>query len=39
MTPFEGILVPVISLADLRVNKSSSGRDKDLIDLKYLPEE
>ncbi|QOV89669.1 nucleotidyltransferase domain-containing protein [Humisphaera borealis] len=38
MTLFEDVLVPVISLADLRVNKSHSGRDKDLIDLKHLPD-
>jgi predicted nucleotidyltransferase len=34
----DGIDVDVISLADLRVNKSASGRPKDLLDLKSLPE-
>lgn len=33
----DGVVLPVISLADLRSNKLASGRDKDLIDLKYLP--
>ena len=32
----EGVLVPVISLADLVTNKSASGRDKDRADLKGL---
>lgn len=31
--------VPMISLADLRVNKKSAGRHKDLADLEELPEE
>ncbi|MDB5328845.1 MAG: hypothetical protein JWM57_4414 [Phycisphaerales bacterium] len=34
----DGVEIPIISLADLRMNKSASGRDKDLIDLKHLPE-
>jgi hypothetical protein len=34
----DGIQLPVISLDDLRGNKLASGRDKDIIDLKHLPE-
>jgi hypothetical protein len=34
----DGAEVSVISLDDLRRNKSASGRDKDLLDLKKLPE-
>ena len=30
--------VSIISLADLRQNKLASGRDKDLLDIKELPE-
>ena len=33
----EGVQVPVISLADLRVNKRAAGRHKDLADLENLP--
>lgn len=33
----DGVLVNVISLADLRKNKQSSGRHKDLNDLENLP--
>lgn len=33
-----GVEVPVIGLADLRINKKASGRPKDLIDLDHLPE-
>ncbi|MGB1126217.1 MAG: nucleotidyltransferase [Phycisphaeraceae bacterium] len=33
-----GLTVPVISLADLRLNKAASGRPKDLVDLEHLPE-
>lgn len=33
----EGIPVKVISLADLRANKTASGRHKDLADLEKLP--
>lgn len=33
-----GLTVPVISLADLRINKAASGRPKDLVDLEHLPE-
>jgi hypothetical protein len=29
--------VPVISLADLKVNKRAAGRYKDLADLENLP--
>lgn len=32
-----GIPVNVISLADLRINKAASGRNKDLADLDNLP--
>lgn len=32
------LMVPMISLADLRVNKRASGRHKDLADLEELPE-
>ena len=32
------LLVPVISLADLRKNKRAAGRHKDLDDLENLPE-
>ena len=34
----DGVPVSIISLQDLRRNKAASGRDKDLIDLKKLPE-
>lgn len=33
----EGIPVSLISLADLRINKAASGRNKDLDDLENLP--
>ena len=33
----DGVLVPVISLADLKVNKQAAGRHKDLADLENLP--
>lgn len=33
----DGITVPVISLSDLRQNKTASGRPKDLDDLEHLP--
>jgi hypothetical protein len=29
--------VGVISLADLKINKKASGRNKDLADLDYFP--
>jgi hypothetical protein len=32
-----GVLVPVISLGDLRRNKAASGRLRDLADLEDLP--
>jgi hypothetical protein len=32
-----GVIVPVISLADLKVNKRAAGRYKDLADLENLP--
>ncbi|MGQ0766047.1 MAG: hypothetical protein ACT4OZ_10310 [Gemmatimonadota bacterium] len=35
-TPVEGVLVPVLGLADLRRNKLSTGRDRDRADLKGL---
>lgn len=34
---WEGVRVPVIHLADLRVNKAAAGRMKDLDDLANLP--
>lgn len=34
----EGVVINLISLADLRVNKAASGRHKDLDDLDNLPE-
>lgn len=34
----EGLKIPTLSLKLLKKNKSASGRDKDLIDLKYLSE-
>jgi hypothetical protein len=37
MVPIEEMVVPVISLARLRVNKAASGRAKDLADLENLP--
>jgi hypothetical protein len=39
MANWDGIDVPLISLADLKVNKIASGRDKDRADLAYLPPE
>ena len=33
----EGMPVPVISLADLKINKRAAGRHKDLNDLENLP--
>ena len=33
----DGIQVPIISLADLKRNKTASGRPKDLDDLQQLP--
>lgn len=35
----DGVEVSVISLQDLRENKSASGRLKDLSDLEHLPDE
>ena len=35
----DGVLVNIISLADLRCNKRASGRHKDLDDIEHLPEE
>ena len=35
----ENIKVNFISLHHLRINKKATGRDKDIIDLKNLPEE
>lgn len=32
-----GMTVPVISLADLKINKRAAGRHKDLADLENLP--
>ncbi len=32
----DGLLLPVISLADLRINKAASGRHQDLADLEAL---
>ena len=33
----DGVIVPVISLADLKINKRAAGRHKDLADLENLP--
>jgi len=33
----DGLMVPVISLADLKSNKRAAGRHKDLADLENLP--
>jgi hypothetical protein len=33
----EGMVVPVIALADLKINKRAAGRHKDLNDLENLP--
>jgi hypothetical protein len=33
----DGLPVPVISLADLKINKRAAGRHKDLADLENLP--
>ena len=33
----EGVPVPVISLADLKINKRAAGRHQDLADLENLP--
>ena len=33
----DGVSVPVISLADLKINKRAAGRHKDLADLENLP--
>lgn len=33
----DGVVVPVISLADLKLNKRAAGRHKDLADLENLP--
>ena len=33
----DGVAVPVISLADLKVNKRAAGRHKDLADVENLP--
>jgi hypothetical protein len=33
----DGVIVPVISLADLKTNKRAAGRHKDLADLDNLP--
>lgn len=33
----DGLRVPVIALADLKVNKRAAGRHKDLADLENLP--
>ncbi|MCA9013112.1 MAG: hypothetical protein KDB01_25350 [Planctomycetaceae bacterium] len=37
LTEFDGLPVHVIGLADLRLNKTASGRPKDLDDLQQLP--
>ena len=34
-----GIQVPVIGLADLKINKRATGRPKDLLDLEALERE
>jgi hypothetical protein len=35
----DGVEVSIIDLADLRKNKLASQRDKDVMDLKKLPDE
>ena len=35
---WDGLAVPVIGLADLRINKAASARPKDLADLDELPD-
>lgn len=37
-TNLDGVAVQLIHLDDLKANKLAAGRDKDLVDLKYLPE-
>jgi len=34
---WDGVIVPLISMADLKRNKKASGRPKDLADLENLP--
>lgn len=34
----DGVEVQMICLDDLKANKLASGREKDLVDLKYLPD-
>jgi hypothetical protein len=34
---WDGVSVPLISIADLKLNKKASGRPKDLADLENLP--
>ncbi|HJZ46189.1 MAG TPA: DUF6036 family nucleotidyltransferase [Roseiflexaceae bacterium] len=36
-TTIDGVLIPVINLADLKQNKIASGRPKDMDDLQNLP--
>ncbi|HEY5296407.1 MAG TPA: nucleotidyl transferase AbiEii/AbiGii toxin family protein [Verrucomicrobiae bacterium] len=36
-TELEGVPVKIIALADLKINKRASGRNKDLADLDNLP--
>jgi predicted nucleotidyltransferase len=36
-TLVDGVRIPVISLEDLRINKASSGRPRDIDDLNRLP--
>jgi hypothetical protein len=38
-TEIDGVMIPWISLPDLRTNKRASGRTKDLADLENLPDE
>ena len=35
--PLEDLVIPMISLADLKANKSAAGRAKDMADLSNLP--
>ena len=35
-TVIDGIIIPVISLDDLIANKTSTGREKDILDVKML---
>lgn len=38
LVELDGLTVSLIDLGDLRANKLASARDKDILDLKHLPE-